>query len=92
MVVLPTDITEHEWLPWKFERVQDGYWQENAKKFLDWLGQELNVKHLRDWHFVPLSVIALNGGSKLIRQYGGKIPLLTSTFTCYYLSTVRCLS
>lgn len=38
--------SEHEWHPWKFQQVPQGYWQsiDNQIQFFDWVAQQLNIQ------------------------------------------------
>src|SRR4051812_43252618 len=55
---------EHEWIPWKFDRTQKGFWEnaENRQKFLDWLFKELRFKSMEDWYHISVSDFHNNGG------------------------------
>jgi hypothetical protein len=45
---------EYEWLPWRFNRVVPGYWDDvnNQKKFMEWASKELKIKDMSDWYNV----------------------------------------
>jgi hypothetical protein len=49
---------EYEWLPWKFERCPNEYWDNvnNQKKFVEWAGKQFNVKEMSDWYKVSTRV------------------------------------
>jgi hypothetical protein len=53
---------EYEWLPWKFEKSPNKYWdnKENQKFFMNWLAKQLNIKELNDWYKVTLKVTTTN--------------------------------
>jgi hypothetical protein len=51
-------LPEYEWLPWKFVRLQNNYWNDvnNQRKFLDWASKELKIKEMSDWYYVSIKV------------------------------------
>ena len=54
-------ITSHftyNWLPWKFNSVPSNYWtlEENVKKYMNWLSEQLNIKTMEDWYKVSSKV------------------------------------
>jgi hypothetical protein len=77
----------HSWLPWKFsERVRAGYWNElhHQRKFLNWLGLQLDFDHMDDWYKVTQKQIINNGGSGLLFKYNDSpSKLITSVFHDY---------
>ena len=52
-------LPQYNWLPWKFNSVPNGYWDDlnNQKKFLDYLTKELNIKKDEDWYQISSEVI-----------------------------------
>ena len=48
----------YDWLPWKFSRTSKGFWknEDNVKKYMNWLSQELNIKTMEDWYKVSYEV------------------------------------
>jgi hypothetical protein len=50
--------TEHDWLPWKFERISAGFWENvaNQRKYLDWVASQLNIYDFSDWYKVSFKV------------------------------------
>jgi hypothetical protein len=50
---------EYEWLPWKFDKCPDNYWndEKNQRKFFDWAAKQLNIKEMSDWYNVTYKVI-----------------------------------
>ncbi len=44
--------SEYEWLPWKFDKVHNGFWDDmkNQRNFMDWVGKQLNYKNKEDWY------------------------------------------
>jgi hypothetical protein len=53
-LLLAAVYPEYDWLPWKFCRCNEKYWDDpkNHKKFLDWAGKQLNIKEMSDWYKV----------------------------------------
>ena len=43
---------EYEWLPWKFNKCPQNYWDDvnNQKKFMEWAGKELKINKINDWN------------------------------------------
>jgi hypothetical protein len=62
--VLSTLYPEHNWLPWKFDRVPNRFWEDqiNQRKFIEWLSAELNITDNSQWSTVTTASVALNGG------------------------------
>lgn len=49
--------SEHEWEPWNFTHVSQGFWNNTANHslFLEWLGKKLNFKTRSDWYSIKAS-------------------------------------
>jgi hypothetical protein len=49
---------DYEWLPWKFDKCPNGYWDDvnNQRKFMDWTAKQLNVNSVGDWVKVSYKV------------------------------------
>lgn len=63
---------DHEWLPWRFERVPQGFWEdrEQVNRFMQWLGTQLGVQHASDWNSINCTQIAkIPGGHGLLIKY-----------------------
>jgi hypothetical protein len=45
---------EYEWLPWKFDRCPNNYFENvnNQRKFMEWAGKQLKIKEMSDWYDV----------------------------------------
>ena len=58
MKLITTLFPEYNWLPWKFNSVPNGYWndKENQLKFMEWLFHELNFKLMTDWYNINAKV------------------------------------
>jgi hypothetical protein len=56
---LSTIYPEKKWLPWLFDKVPQGYWEDTANQlsFLDWISQRLEVKSQEDWYKIKTSGI-----------------------------------
>ena len=50
--------SEFDWLPWRFYRCPNYYWEDlnNQRKFVDWVGKNLNIKEMSDWYKVTSQV------------------------------------
>lgn len=57
--MLSTVYPEYPWLPWKFAKCPDGYWDDinNQRQYMDWLGQSLGFKELSDWYSIGQKVL-----------------------------------
>jgi hypothetical protein len=57
-LLLAAVYPEHDWLPWKFDKCPQKYWDNvnNKRKFMDWAATQLNVKEMNDWYSVSLKV------------------------------------
>ena len=58
LTMLSNVYPEYEWLPWKFTKCPNFYWEDvnNQRKFLDWVGKELGIKEFSDWYKVRFEV------------------------------------
>ncbi len=56
--MVTTIYSEHEWFPWKFDRVPYGYWLDmgNQRKYMDWVANQLNYKEKDDWYKITVEV------------------------------------
>ena len=57
--LLSSVYPEYEWLPWKFEKSPNHFWEDvnNKRKFMDWAGKQLNIKDMSDWYKVSVKVL-----------------------------------
>ena len=59
---------KHNWLPWKFNIAPKGYPKlltkdpKEAKRWIEWLGNQLSINYLNEWYRVSLTHIKLNWG------------------------------
>jgi hypothetical protein len=74
--VLQSVYTDHEWLPWKFPKASNGFWENvaNQKLYFDWLGNTLAYSKLEDWYKISKSTIVANHGSSLLAHYYNNSP------------------
>ncbi len=62
-LLLSAVYDKYEWLPWKFQSVPSGFWEEetNQRKFIEWAGKHFQVKEMSDWY--KISTRVKNGGN-----------------------------
>lgn len=83
-LALSSVYPSHRWLPWKFEHMQQRWWDkvENQRQFLDWCAAELGISEPRQWKNIAIQQIINLGGEALIKnQHGGS--LRRALETCY---------
>lgn len=71
---LKTAFPEHVWNPWLFQQnVSRGYWNDsqNQRAFMDWVGQKLKFKEMKDWYKLTQEDVMKNGGGGLLSKYRG---------------------
>jgi len=70
--LITTLYPEYDWLDFKFKKMY--YWTklENQKKYIIWLGKQLNYKNYDDWYKVSVIDFHYNYGSGLLSKYKGK--------------------
>lgn len=63
---------EHKWMPWLFETHSHGYLThpDVQRKFLDWIGEKLDIKTQQQWYHVTYEAIYKEGGSLILDIYG----------------------
>ena len=56
--LLSSVFPEHEWLPWKFERCPNGFWDDskNQRDYIHWVAKQLSIKNNSDWYDVKNKV------------------------------------
>ena len=56
--LVQTLFPKYEWLPWKFNKVPNSFWEnkENKKTFVEWVSKELNIKNQEDWYNIDPKV------------------------------------
>ena len=67
--LLSSVYPDYEWLPWKFSKSPKNMWEDatSQKKFLQWVGNELKIKEMKDWYNVSLQVKSCMCGDLYIR-------------------------
>jgi hypothetical protein len=68
---LTTLYPEHQFKPWLFRRVPQGYWNDpqNQLLFMDWFASVYNIKSVEDWYNVDVKEVVKNGGGGLIDKH-----------------------
>jgi hypothetical protein len=58
-------------LPWKFETVAAGFWNnlKNHRDYFEWLRKELAIQRPQDWYHFKISDLNDTGGRALITRY-----------------------
>eukprot|EP01122_Echinamoeba_exundans_P003379 TRINITY_DN13490_c0_g1_i1.p1 TRINITY_DN13490_c0_g1~~TRINITY_DN13490_c0_g1_i1.p1 ORF type:complete len:813 (-),score=56.65 TRINITY_DN13490_c0_g1_i1:127-2565(-) len=76
--VLQSVYTDHEWLPWKFPKCSNGFWENaaNQKLYFEWLGRTLGYERPEDWYRISKSIVIANHGSSLLAHYFKNSPSL----------------
>jgi hypothetical protein len=94
-----TVYPEIQWNDDKFRQlhsnVQYGYWSkvENQRAFMEQLGPKLGVVSLSDWNNITTSQIEKEGGTGLLKHFGGSLSKCTMVFNfSYYVSAIVYLS
>jgi len=69
---------EFVWLPWLFfpSRVTQFFWweRENVRRYMDWIGIELEMRDLKEWYSVSVPFFRqIRGGYRLLQLYGGQL-------------------
>ena len=61
----------HEWIPWQFESVPQGFWEDkdNHGRYALWLAAGLRLENHKDWYQLTAKVIHENGGQGLLRTH-----------------------
>ena len=73
---------EYEWLPWMFRSVPFRFWEKktNARRYFQWLTEELKIKQLDDWYQITARDITQNYGSRFLQIYGGSVAAVVKRF------------
>jgi hypothetical protein len=74
-----------EWLPWKYNCPKE-FWGNvnNQRKYLDWLGIQINVKEMSDWYKIARKDFIENDGRYLLNKYNGSpSSVVTSIYSEY---------
>jgi hypothetical protein len=71
-VLIKLIYPEYEWIPWKFNRVVGGYFDDinNQREYMNWLFKKLEYKEMSDWYkitqkifgdWLKIASVAING-------------------------------
>jgi hypothetical protein len=63
---------DHAWIPWKFDRLPNGFWADTANQiaYFSWLSREhLHLKHLSEFYSINLETTARETGALAIIRY-----------------------
>jgi hypothetical protein len=74
--VLRDYVPDQDWHEWLFPRVPRGFWNKraNRRRFVLWLGEQLNYRRPADWsRLTAADVRKLGGGALLSMVYGNNI-------------------
>eukprot|EP01114_Cavostelium_apophysatum_P004727 TRINITY_DN1506_c0_g3_i1.p1 TRINITY_DN1506_c0_g3~~TRINITY_DN1506_c0_g3_i1.p1 ORF type:complete len:599 (-),score=143.45 TRINITY_DN1506_c0_g3_i1:226-2022(-) len=79
--IIMENFPEHQWLRWKFNRVESGFWfdKNNQLEFVEHLGRELNIKSKEDWYFVTNEDVFEHGGAGILNHFNNsRVSMLTT--------------
>jgi hypothetical protein len=64
---------EYDWKDWLFFHSPPGYWidDDNCRKYLEWLANELNFSELDDWYTLDQNRLNANYGHGMYRRFSG---------------------
>jgi hypothetical protein len=67
---------EHPWVPWKFSRVETGFWDDLTKQrqLYDWIYQELKLSSMDDWYRVTFHQLRTHYAAGLLQNYYDNSP------------------
>lgn len=86
-LVMTTYKDVHDWVPWKFKSISNGYWDEEKHriKYAKWLYKELGYTNLEDLYRIKQKTIIENGGSGLLQLHynGSPFQFINSCFPDY---------
>ena len=56
--LLKSVFPEYEWLPWKFDKCPQKFWENkgNQRLFMHWAAKELKINDMSDWYKISQSV------------------------------------
>tara|TARA_B100001996_G_scaffold27295_1_gene20949 strand:+ start:141 stop:2144 length:2004 start_codon:yes stop_codon:yes gene_type:complete len=87
LVLLKEIFPDYEWLPWKFTRTIQYFWddKDNQKTYMKWVGELLGCTTMEDWYKIQGKDFTDNYGVTLLYNYynGSPIQLLESIFPDY---------
>jgi hypothetical protein len=74
---------EHEWIPWKFDKVPANYWRDeaNRNRYWEWLAKAVNVTAPEQWYeILDKNLVMKNGGSGLLSVVESMVKSLASAY------------
>jgi len=78
----------HEWVPWKFTKLNRFETEESKREYAEWLFKELKLNSLEDWYNVSrTSIIKLPGKSVFFAGYHLRFLANISFFSWLFLVT-----
>jgi hypothetical protein len=82
--IVISSYPELKWLPWRFEQVPRGYWDDinEQREFFDWVYDQLQFSSKDDWYNLSASDIIRLGGSSLLYYHYNNSPS-TALMTIY---------
>ncbi len=59
LLIVSTVYSEYEWLPWRFNKVSNRFWDnmKNQRNFMDWAEKQLNYENREDWYKITAEVM-----------------------------------
>ena len=76
-------LPNYDWKPWLFGGAPNGYWKvrENRVRYMNWLGELLNIKQPEDWYHVTGADFFNNhGGGLLNNHFNASVQALVADF------------
>ena len=67
---------DHEWIPWLFESVPQGFWEDsdNHGRYAAWLAAELQLVEPEDWYQLTQKMVHQNSGGGLLNGHYNDSP------------------
>jgi hypothetical protein len=64
--------SHYNWQEWKFNKVSSKFWKDskNLNQYMEWLGQQFQIKTLDDWYGITEQHMDAFGGYGAISEYG----------------------
>jgi very-short-patch-repair endonuclease len=84
--MLKTIYPDYKWIPWKFERVSNNFWddEENQRNYIKWLFKELKYETIEDWYKINQQDFNNNHGGGLVNTlYSKKSNYKKLIISCY---------
>lgn len=79
---ITTVYDTHNWIPWRFEKVSNGFWKDvnNLKAFMVWAEKEIGINDKDDWYKVSTKTFSQHGGASILIHYGSLLDVLKLCF------------